>query len=130
MNTEDILRMAQEASLICVSEPVTPWIEDTDLTPHLLRFAKLLSDARYKESMKWDVHTCGPTCKRYACVATREAVAAEREACAKVCDENSVKALSLQKKSNSDDLSDMFFRHHAMAHSRDATAIRARAIHD
>jgi hypothetical protein len=38
------------------------------------------------EKYKWDIHSCGPTCKRYACVAMREAVEAEREACAKVCD--------------------------------------------
>jgi hypothetical protein len=36
------------------------------------------------ERYKWDVHSCGPTCERYACVAMREAVLAEREACAKV----------------------------------------------
>jgi hypothetical protein len=35
----------------------------------------------------WDIHSCGPTCKRYACVAMREAVEVEREACAKVCEE-------------------------------------------
>jgi hypothetical protein len=39
------------------------------------------------EKYKWDIHSCGPTCKRYACVAMREAVEAEREACAKVCDD-------------------------------------------
>ena len=33
------------------------------------------------EKHKWDIHSCGPTCKRYACVAMREAVLAEREAC-------------------------------------------------
>ena len=38
------------------------------------------------EKHKWDIHSCGPTCKRYACVAMREAVQAEREACAKVCE--------------------------------------------
>ena len=38
------------------------------------------------EKYKWDVHSCGPTCKRYACVAMREAVEAEREACAKEAD--------------------------------------------
>jgi hypothetical protein len=38
------------------------------------------------EKYKWDIHSCGPTCKRYACVAMREAVEVEREACAKVCD--------------------------------------------
>jgi hypothetical protein len=36
-----------------------------------------------REKYKWDIHSCGPTCKRYACVAMREAVEAEREACAK-----------------------------------------------
>jgi hypothetical protein len=39
-----------------------------------------------QEKYKWDIHSCGPTCKRYACVAMREAVEAEREACAKLCD--------------------------------------------
>jgi hypothetical protein len=33
-----------------------------------------------QEKYKWDIHSCGPTCKRYACVAMREAVEAEREA--------------------------------------------------
>jgi hypothetical protein len=42
-----------------------------------------------QEKYKWDIHSCGPTCKRYACVAMREAVEAEREACARVCDEYS-----------------------------------------
>jgi len=34
-----------------------------------------------------EVHTCNNKCQRPACVAVREAVAAEREACAKICDE-------------------------------------------
>ena len=49
-------------------------------------FAELVR-ADEREKYKWDVHSCGPTCKRYACVAMREAVEAEREACAKVCDD-------------------------------------------
>jgi hypothetical protein len=40
-----------------------------------------------QEKYKWDIHSCGPTCKRYACVAMREAVEAEREACAKVVED-------------------------------------------
>jgi hypothetical protein len=47
------------------------------------RFAELVR-ADEREKYKWDVHSCGPTCQRYACVAMREAVEAEREACAKV----------------------------------------------
>jgi hypothetical protein len=49
-------------------------------------FAQLVR-ADEREKYRWDVHSCGPTCKRYACVAMREAVEAEREACAKVCDD-------------------------------------------
>jgi hypothetical protein len=43
--------------------------------------------AEQEEKYKWGIHSCGPTCQRYACVAIREAVEAEREACAKVCDD-------------------------------------------
>ena len=49
------------------------------------RFAELVR-ADEREKYKWDIHSCGPCCQRYACVAMREAVEAEREACAKVCD--------------------------------------------
>jgi hypothetical protein len=52
----------------------------------LERFEALVR-ADEREQYKWDIHSCGPTCKRYACVAMREAVEAEREACAKVCEE-------------------------------------------
>jgi hypothetical protein len=50
------------------------------------RFAEL-ARADEREKYKWDIHSCGPDCKRYACVSMREAVEAEREACAKVCDD-------------------------------------------
>ena len=50
-------------------------------------FAELVR-ADEREKYKWDVHSCGPTCKRYACVAMREAVEAEREACAKVAEDS------------------------------------------
>jgi hypothetical protein len=33
------------------------------------------------------IHTCNNECQRPACVAVREAVEAEREACAKMCEE-------------------------------------------
>lgn len=49
-----------------------------------LKAFEALVRADEAEKYKWDVHSCGPTCKRYACVAMREAVEAEREACAKV----------------------------------------------
>jgi hypothetical protein len=57
-----------------------------DATPKFLeRFAELVR-ADEREKYKWDIHSCGSTCQRYACVSMREAVAAEREACAKVCE--------------------------------------------
>ena len=52
-----------------------------------LAHLEALVRADEQEKYKWDIHSCGPTCKRYACVAMREAVEAEREACAKVCDD-------------------------------------------
>jgi hypothetical protein len=51
-----------------------------------LKAFEALVRADQDEKYKWDIHSCGPTCKRYVCVAMREAVEAEREACAKVCE--------------------------------------------
>jgi hypothetical protein len=48
-------------------------------------FAELVR-ADEAERYKWDIHSCSPTCTKIGCVAVREAVKAEREACAKVCD--------------------------------------------
>ena len=80
-----VIEMAIESELIYNEEGWCGWIEDTDLRPFIERFAELVR-ADQDEKYKWDIHSCGPTCKRYACVAIREAVEAEREACAKVCD--------------------------------------------
>ena len=57
-----------------------------DFMPEIERLVALVR-ADQDERYKWDIHSCGPTCKRYGCVAMREAVEAEREACAKVCDD-------------------------------------------
>ena len=57
------------------------------------RFAELVR-ADEREKYKWDIHSCGPSCGRYACVAVREAVEAEREACAKVCDDRAFQFFS------------------------------------
>ncbi len=52
--------------------------------------------------------------------------AKEREACAKLCEENAKKSLSAQKVTDGNDLSDVFLRHHASAHFQNAQDIRAR----
>lgn len=57
----------------------------SDLVSKIDKFEKLLEIEH--ERIKWDgLHSCHPECDRPACVHTRKAVEAEREACAKVCD--------------------------------------------
>ncbi len=79
MTRDDIISMAKEAKL--------PYEYDTGRVIHLKeleRFAALI-----EERLSYDgIHTCHDQCQRPACVATRIAVAMEREECAKVCDEH------------------------------------------
>jgi hypothetical protein len=79
MNRDDIIRMAREAGLLRSGDG---WTE-----PHrwgiteLERFAALI-----EQHLSYDsIHTCHAECQRPACVAVREAVKAEREACAQLC---------------------------------------------
>jgi hypothetical protein len=50
--------------------------------------------------------------------------AMQKEACAKVCDEASAKAM-IEQSGPADDLVNIFLRHHAAAHQNDAAVIRA-----
>jgi hypothetical protein len=80
LGMRDTIDMAREVKMpydFVTGEPI--YIEKLKAFEALVR-------ADEQEKYKWDIHSCGPTCKRYACVAMREAVEAEREACAKVCD--------------------------------------------
>jgi hypothetical protein len=81
MNRDDIIRMAREAEL-CDADG-----RDSDsivIASHLERFANLVAAAE-RERIKWDgIHSCHPECDRPACVHTRKAVEAEREACAQI----------------------------------------------
>ena len=93
----DTIDMAREAGL-----HIPYWGEEEDPKkdpprwtmasplPPLLKAFEALVRADEQEKYKWDIHSCGPTCKRYACVAMREAVEAEREACAKVCEDDAL----------------------------------------
>ena len=77
----DTIDMAREAGAIHIHErPKEFAIVGNDS----IKAFEALVRADEQEKYKWDVHSCGPTCKRYACVAMREAVEAEREACAKL----------------------------------------------
>jgi hypothetical protein len=46
--------------------------------------------AERERLLSTDIHSCHANCERFACVQTRRAVAAEREACAKVIDDLSL----------------------------------------
>ena len=81
MNRDDIYRMAKEAGFMTLFINEDTWI------PYLEKFAKLVAAAE-RERIKWDsIHSCHPECDKPVCVAVREAVEAEREACAKVAEE-------------------------------------------
>lgn len=77
----DIVRMAQDAF---GEGHELFWMAHTD--EYLKTFAALVL-ADYRERLKEDsLHTCHADCQNPVCLIVREAVAAEREACAKVCE--------------------------------------------
>jgi hypothetical protein len=77
MNNEDIIRMAQQ----------TGWDFGWEMTvEHVCEFAALVAAAE-REAIKWNsIHSCHADCQNPACVIVREAVEAEREACAALAD--------------------------------------------
>ena len=111
MNRDDIIRMAREAKIWLQDLHYGYEKIDEHLVDGLERFAALVEahvNAKEKERQRYDIHSCGPDCDRLICVAVRKArqeernrvwtqehwteyersiAAAEREACAKVCDE-------------------------------------------
>jgi len=109
MTRDDIIQLAQQASKF-QTENGLGYVE------FLGHFANLV-----EERLRYDgIHSCHPECIRPACVAMRDAVHAEREACAKVCDEHA--------KRNYNWASENADIYHAQAHwaGRIADAIRAR----
>lgn len=78
MTRDDIIKMAADCGLTIHGE-VMHGVE---------HFAALVAAAE-RERSKWDgIHSCGPDCDRPPCVTVRKAVEAEREACAKVCEDS------------------------------------------
>ena len=79
MNPKQIIDLAKKA---CHPHEksifASPWGEEW-----VLRFAESVAAAE-RERLSYDgIHTCHAECQRPACVAVREAVQREREACAK-----------------------------------------------
>jgi hypothetical protein len=82
MIRDDIVKWAQEAAIM-----PPDWGATENQWRSLEAFANLVAAAE-RERIKWDtIHSCHPKCDKPVCVAIRKAVAEEREACAKVCDE-------------------------------------------
>jgi hypothetical protein len=73
MTPDDIIRMAREADL---------WMTSDERIAAVERFAALVRN----HLLSTEIHSCHDNCQRFACVQTRQAVEAEREACAKVAD--------------------------------------------
>ena len=82
MTQDEIIAMARDADLICEFSPVIAWMESTDLTPYLTRFAALVA-AHEREKF---LNKLDGVSEKVIYETVKEAVLAEREACAKECD--------------------------------------------
>jgi hypothetical protein len=80
MNRDELLALAES----CCNPAWGDWFSDEDA---LIKFASLVAAAERQRMEIDSIHTCHAECQRPACVATRKAVAREREECAKICDE-------------------------------------------
>jgi hypothetical protein len=83
VNRDEIIRMAREAGMEAVIDSSCVTFDFYDLK----KFVVLVAAAERKKIEFDGIHTCSNECQRPACVAVREAVEAEREACAKMCEE-------------------------------------------
>jgi hypothetical protein len=88
MTRDDVIRMAREAGGGLESDYAN--------ISALKRFAELVAAAE-RDKHDTGTHTCSNRCQRYACVAVREAVKAEREACAKVCEDIATETYGMTK---------------------------------
>jgi peptidoglycan/xylan/chitin deacetylase (PgdA/CDA1 family) len=70
MTRDEVIRIAREAGY--------GWSMTDMHAPALARFAALVAEAE-ADKHNTGSHTCSDRCQRYACVAVREAVAAERK---------------------------------------------------
>ena len=68
--------------------PVTPEVV-RDLVECVRVAYRAGQEAERDYLLSTEIHSCHANCERFACVQTRKAAEAEREACAKVCDEQS-----------------------------------------
>jgi hypothetical protein len=90
MNRDDIIRMAREAGFEktrIYKSKIVRRIDNIGAVERLISIAFAAGVAAERQRMEIDgIHTCHAECQRPACVAVREAVKAEREACAQLCE--------------------------------------------
>ncbi len=83
MTKDEIIRMAREAGMapaeIVTDKPVIYPVPEA-----IERFAALVAAAERESMAINSVHSCHSECQRPICVLVREAVEAEREACAQI----------------------------------------------
>ena len=81
MTRDDIIRLAREAGL---EDGLYPY---GVLWESIERFAALVAAAERERMDLNAIHSCHAECQNPFCVRVREAVAHEREQCAKLCEE-------------------------------------------
>jgi hypothetical protein len=88
MTREDIIRLAHEAGLgDSFDDGDSVWLCDGFYQDELERFAALVAAAERERMDLNSIHSCHAECDNPFCVRVREAVAHEREECAKLCEE-------------------------------------------
>jgi hypothetical protein len=85
---DDIIQLAREAGFIRVVAIEEGGAVTTTVAPieELGRFAALVAAAERERMDLNAIHSCHAECQNPFCVRVREAVAHEREACAKLCE--------------------------------------------
>jgi len=78
MSEDEVMELAQRAGTYTEVEDGEEWLVMSESSFPV--FAALIAQHLYYDG----IHTCHDECPRPACVAVREAVKAEREACAQI----------------------------------------------
>lgn len=80
MTRDDIIKLARE-----VGYPLAEYDGEPYVPPMLALLLETVAAAEREHLLSTSVHSCHANCQRFACVQTRNAVEAEREACIDDC---------------------------------------------
>ena len=81
MTRDDIIKLARE-----VGYPLAEYDGEPYVPPMLALLLETVAAAERAYLLSTEIHSCHANCQRFACVQTRKAVEAEREACIRDCD--------------------------------------------